>query len=255
MELFFAGLTGLIAGILVNYLADVLPTLRKLAQPVCIQCGTHYSWKDYILVKACPNCKKARSWRTYVALAAGIGISLALWLNPPTRMGYWLGLIVLVFFGLVVVIDIEHRLIMHVVTLAGAFLGVITGTIRYNLVTSLLGGLAGLGIMLVFYGFGVLFARYRARKLGTDDGEEALGFGDVTLSAVLGLMLGWPVILYGIMIGVLAGGIISIVLVIVLIILRRYETMNVFTAYGPYLVLGAVLLMYFPHAITVLFGK
>jgi prepilin signal peptidase PulO-like enzyme (type II secretory pathway) len=91
--------------------------------------------------------------------------------------------------------------------------------------------------------------------MGHDDGEEALGFGDVTISGVLGLMLGWPLILYGLMIGILAGGLISLGLVLYLIATRRYESMTVFTAYGPYLVLGAALLIYFPPILSFLLGK
>lgn len=255
MDLIFAGLLGILASMLVNYLSDVLPTQRKLARPLCQHCGANYSWKDYFLLAACRACGKPRAWRTYLTLLAGTVASLALWLNPPARMGYWLGLIVLMFFGLVVVIDFEHRLILHIVTLAGAVLGLVTGTIRYNLPTSLVGGLVGLVIMLLFYWVGILFARYRARKLGTDDGEEALGFGDVTISTVLGLMLGWPFILYGLLIGVLAGGVISLVLVLFLVVTRRYQSMTVFTAYGPYLVLGAALLIYFPQTLSILSGK
>jgi len=153
------------------------------------------------------------------------------------------------------VIDFEHRLILHMVILPGALLGLLAGTVRTNLVSALLGGLVGFGMMLIFYGIGILFARYRARKLGRDDGEEALGFGDVTISAVLGLMLGWPMILYGLTIGILVGGLISLALVIILIAARRYETMTVFTAYGPYLIFGALLLMYFPQFLAFLSGK
>jgi len=155
----------------------------------------------------------------------------------------------------VVVIDLEHHLILNMVTRTGAVLGLVTGTVRTDFFTALVGGAAGLLIMLLFYWFGTLFARYRARKLGTDDGEEALGFGDVTLTAVLGLMLGWPFILFGIVIGVFAGGIISLVLVLFLVATRRYQAMTVFTAYGPYLVLGAALLICFPQTLTILFGK
>jgi leader peptidase (prepilin peptidase)/N-methyltransferase len=245
---------GLIAGFLVNYLSDVLPTLRKLGRPVCIKCGTAFQWKDYLAINTCSSCGLVRSWRTYITLGAGVLFSLALWLSPPVRMGYWLSLLVLIFFGLVVVIDIEHRLILHMVSIAGALLGIVIGTVRYNLVTALLGGLVGLAIMLIFYGFGILFSRYRARKFGHDDGEEALGFGDVTLSMVLGLMLGWPLILYGLMFGILIGGLVSLVLVLFLIVSRRYETMTVFTSYGPYLVLGASILLFFPNLLTVLQG-
>jgi leader peptidase (prepilin peptidase) / N-methyltransferase len=255
MDLIFASLIGLIAGALVNYLADVLPIQRTLTQPACQQCGEKYSWKNYFLMSACHHCSKPRSWRTYLTLVAGVISSLALWLYPPTRMGFWLGQVVLIYLGLVVIIDIEHRLILNVVSLAGCALGLLTGTVRYNLVTSLLGGLVGLAIMLLFYWLGTLFARYRARKLGTNDGEEALGFGDVTISAVLGLMLGWPFILYGLMIGILAGGLFSLVVVLSLTIARRFQSMTVFTAYGPYLVFGAAVLLYFPKTITFLLSR
>jgi prepilin signal peptidase PulO-like enzyme (type II secretory pathway) len=255
MGLLIAVFSGLLAGLLVNYLSDVLPTQRKLGRPVCAHCGTEYNLKDYLLLNTCPKCQSARSWRTYVCLAAGAALSMALWLYPPAQLGYWLGLAVLTYFGLVVVIDLEYRLILHMVSLGGALLGVVVGTVKYGLVYTLIGGGVGLGVMLIFYGVGILFARYRARKLGHDDGEEALGFGDVTISAVLGLMLGWPLIIYGLMIGILAGGLISLGLVLFLIITRRYESMTVFTAYGPYLVLGATILLFFPQFLTIMSGK
>jgi leader peptidase (prepilin peptidase)/N-methyltransferase len=255
MELIIAGFLGLIAGILVNYFSDVLPVQRKLAHPLCASCNTHYSWKDYLLLTACRSCGKPRSWRTYICLVVSLILSLLLWINPPASLGYWLGLIVLAYFGLVIVIDLEYRLILHSVSLAGAVLGLITGTVKSGLIQSLFGGLAGAGIMLTFYWLGTLFARYRARKLGRDDGEEALGFGDVTISGVIGLMLGWPLVMYGLFLGILAGGLFSLILILVLVAARRYESMNVFTAYGPYLVLGAAILLYFPQSLSFLLGK
>jgi len=255
MNIIIVCLFGLIAGFLVNYLSDVLPTQRSLVRPVCVHCGATYTIIDYLLLKTCRACNKYRSLRTYLTLAGGVLLSLLLWLYPPNRMGFGLGMLVLAYFAVVVVIDIENRLILHVVSLAGALIGLATGTIRLNLVTSLVGGAAGLVIMLIFYWFGILFARYRARKLGHDDGEEALGFGDVTLSTVLGLMLGFPLIIYGLVIGILLGGLISLLLVIYLLITRRYETMTVFTAYGPYLVMGAIILLYFPQTLSILLGK
>ena len=164
MGILFAALFGLLTGYIINYLSDVLPILRALTKPRCIYCETPIGFKDFITISTCNNCGKARSWRTYIVLAAGILLSIALWVNPPIRMGYWLGVLVLGYLGLVVVIDLEHRLILHVVSLVGAVIGVIVGTIRYNLPTSLVGGLAGLLVMLFFYGFGILFARFRAKR-------------------------------------------------------------------------------------------
>ena len=246
MNLILAVLVGLAAGWLVNYLSDVLPVLRKLTRPACIHCGKSFGWQDYLLLRACRECKQPRSWRTTIVLAAGPILAVLLQISPPAKLGSWLGLLVLTYFGVVMVIDLEHRLIMHIVSLAGAAIGLLVGIVANGPVKTLLGGLGGLAIMLVFYFFGILFARYRARKLGVNDDEEALGFGDVTLSAVIGLMLGWPLITTGLVIGILAGGLVSLVLVIVLVLSRRFESMNVFTAYGPYLVLGAALIMFVP---------
>lgn len=245
MDFIFAGLLGLFAGALVNYLSDVLPTQRKLAQPVCRECGKKTPWRDYFLMKACRECGKPRSWRTYIILAIGVSLSLILWLNRPAWMAFWLGILVVAYMGLVIVIDAEHRLILHNVTLAGSVLGLVTGIARYSLARTLLGGATGLVIMLILYGFGALFARIRARKLGIDDGEEALGFGDVTISGVLGLMLGFPNIFYGLITGILMAGAFSLLLILTLMLRKKFESTGIYIAYGPFLVLGSAFYLFF----------
>ena len=123
-------MAGVIAGWLVNYLADVLPTQRKLSRPVCSHCGATFRWKDYLVLNACPECKQARSWRTYMVIVAALAISALLWAGgAPPELGYWVSLLVLTYFGLVAVIDIEHRLILHMVTLAGVVIGLIAGIV------------------------------------------------------------------------------------------------------------------------------
>jgi len=255
MDVLISIIPGLVAGWLVNYLSDVLPTLYKLSRPVCSHCGDTFRWQDYFLMRACQSCKHARSWRSGIVLITAIAISVALWINYPPKLGYWVSLLLMTYFGVVVVIDLEHRLILHMVTLTGAALGLIVGILNNGLYSTLFGGVVGLVIMLLFYFFGMIFARYRARKLGVDDGEEALGFGDVTLSGVIGLMLGWPQITKALLIAILAGGLVSIFIILILFAMRRFQSMNVFTAYGPYLVLGAVLLIFFPQVAEILVGK
>lgn len=255
MNVILAIILGLAAAWLVNYLSDILPGLPRPLHPTCMHCGTTFRWRDYFLAGACRECKRPRSWRTYIVLASGPLISAMLWISPAPRLGYWIGLLVLTYFGLVLVIDLEHRLILHMVSLAGAAIGLLAGISANGLVLTLLGGLVGLGIMLALYLFGILFARYRARKQGLDDGEEALGFGDVTLSGVIGLMVGWPHIITALEIGILAGGLVSLTIIIVLMAARRYQSMSVFTAYAPYILLGATLLLFFPQAIASFIGR
>ncbi len=245
MDLILAALLGLLASLLVNYLSDVLPTQRKLARPVCQGCGKNYTWRDYLFLAPCRACGQPRSWRTYLTLATGIGLAMLLWLNRPTWMEYWLALLVVAYLGLVIVIDVEHRLILHSVTLSGSLLGLVTGLARHSLARTLLGGATGLVIMLILYGFGALFARQRARKLGLEDGEEALGFGDVTISGVLGLMLGFPNILYGLTTGILLAGAFSLLLILSLLLRKKFESAAIYIAYGPFLVLGAAYYLFF----------
>jgi leader peptidase (prepilin peptidase)/N-methyltransferase len=255
MDVMIAIIPGFLAGWLVNYLSDVLPSLRRFSRPVCSHCGAAFGWQDYFWMRACRSCGHTRSWRTAIVLLAAIAVSAAAWANTPPKLGYWVSLLLLTYFGVVLVIDLEHRLILHTVNLAGAVIGLIAGILSNGPVNTLVGGFAGLGMMLICYLFGMLFARYRARKLGVDDGEEALGFGDVLLAGVIGLMLGWPQVFQALLIAILAGGLISFLVIMVLLATRRFESMNVFTAYGPYLVLGAALLIFFPQAVAFFVSK
>lgn len=248
MEIILIAVLGLACGLIINYLSDVLPEQRKLSQPICLSCKAPFNIWNYLLFTPCAGCAARRSLRSYIVLAAGVGCALSLWLWPPA-MGFWFGLVILTYFGLVTVIDLEHRLILHVTSLAGALLCGLVGSLQNGWWPTLLGGLVGFGFFFVLYLLGVLFARYRAKKMGHDDGEEALGFGDVTLSGVIGLILGWPTVILGLTLGILLAGGISLLLVIFLIVTRRYQTMNVYTAYGPYLVAGAVIFLYAPQLI------
>jgi len=259
ITLLIPAVLGWIAGFFVNYASDVLPITRRFSQPACLNCQTTFSWADYLTLRACHHCGTRRSLRTWIVQITAIASFLYFWLFPPIGLGLFLSLIVLTYFGLIIVIDLEHRLILHPTSRAGAVLGLITGTIVYSkvdaipsaILTSVLGGIAGFGIMFILYQFGAFVARIRARRMQAagqgDDGEEALGGGDVYLAGVLGLMLGWPNIILGLTYGVLIGGFVSLLAIIQLFIKRRYaeNTMMTFIPYGPSLILGAFYVLYF----------
>jgi leader peptidase (prepilin peptidase)/N-methyltransferase len=249
---------GWLAGLLINYLSDVLPITRRLSVPACRNCGSAYSWTDYLTLRSCRSCGKGRSLRTWLVQILAVAAFLYFWMYPSQRLGPVMTLLVLVYFGIVMVIDLEHRLILYVTSLAGAILGLIVGTYIYSkeysllvsLGQSLLGGVVGFGIMFLLYKFGELVARYRSRKLvaagKADDEEEALGGGDVYLSGVLGLMMGWPVVL-ALIYGALLGGIVSLILIVALLIRRRFssEALMTFIPYGPFLIIGAFYVLFF----------
>jgi len=252
---------GLFAGWVVNYLADVLPLTRRFSHPTCLHCNTNLSLHKYLALTRCPSCKKHRSMRTWLVQFTALVASIALWNQPHPLLGYFIGLILLIYFGVVFVIDLEHRLILHPVSMFGAVLGFGVGWLLHGLGSTLLGGLGGFGIMLIFYLFGTLFARIRARRMqaaGQElDDEEALGAGDVILAGVLGLVLGWPLIWFGLLIGILLGGLITIPMLVIIVIAKRYrqDAWMVFIPYGPFFLIGATLIVYFPELLSILVPK
>jgi len=137
-------------------------------------------------------------------------------------------------------------------------LAALLGIYMHGFLPTLIGGTVGYGIMYLFYAFGILFTKMRAKRMAargieTDD-EEALGFGDVNLAGILGLLLGWPIIWFGLLLGILGGGAISLLFVLFMLIRQRYkeDALMVFIPYGPYFILSAFILLYLPHWITVL---
>ena len=251
MEVILNLIIGVACGLLINYLADVLPTQRKLGQPACTHCEKTYPLADYLMFRNCSGCGKPRSWRSFITPAAAALSAVALGMAESLKLGFWFSLLVLFFMGLVVIIDIEHRLILHVVSLSGMAIGVLAGWNAHEwslsgLGYTLLGGLIGFGVMLIFYLVGVQYARYRARKMGLKDvDEEALGFGDVMLAGALGLMLGWPRLILGLVTGVLLAGVFSLILILGLALARKLDLGNLYIPYGPFLILGAVLYIFF----------
>ena len=160
-------LTGWIAGGVVNYLSDVLPMRRQAETGVCSTCRSPLSPVHYAIWKArCPECGRTQSWRTWIVQGVFILIAFWLWVAPPPDLQAMVVLFLLVYFGVVTVIDIEHHLILHPVSLVGAVLGLSIGIALHGLQSTLLGGLVGFGVMLVLYGFGILFSYLNARRRG-----------------------------------------------------------------------------------------
>ena len=234
-----------VAAGLVNYLADVLPTKRSLAIPVCSNCGQPFYLVYYILWPAkCTSCGKRVGFRHWAVRLSVILLGLLIWVNRDGRTVALLpGLVVLLYFVLVSIIDIEHRLILHPVSLFGAILGAIIGFSLHGALSTLLGGITGFLCMFGMYLFGTVFVKWLARVRATSVGEDALGFGDVTLGGVLGLFLGFPGVFFSIALAILAAGAVSLVYVLIMMIRRGYRS-NLTIPYGPFLVFGAFILLF-----------
>jgi leader peptidase (prepilin peptidase) / N-methyltransferase len=238
--------SGWVAGVLVNYLADILPVQRKLSLPICPSCRSPMGLKNYFIwPRVCAGCGRRRSFRGWVVEITLTIATFWLWVSPSHRINFIIGFILLIYFSLVVVIDIEHHLILHPVSLIGVGIGLLTGAWLHGIKATLIGGIAGFGIMLGLYYLGALILRLIARlKNQVLEEEEGLGFGDVNLCGVLGLILGWPGIAGGVILAILLGGVASVIYLVVMLLTRKYRSFMPIP-YGPFLVASAIILLFF----------
>jgi leader peptidase (prepilin peptidase)/N-methyltransferase len=250
MQYLFCVTLGYGVGMMVNYISDILPYKRKIVYPFCVHCGNKQTLRDYFIwPRHCKTCGKYRSIRVWIVEAVFTGLSLWLWLFPPDALGFSAGMLLLAYFGVVTVIDIEHRLILHPVSIFGAIVGFGVGVWLHGIQATLLGGVFGFGCMLILYFIGILFVRLLARQRDQNIGDaEGLGFGDVNLGGVIGLILGWPGIVGGLVLAILLAGAVSFAYLLIMLFAQRYQH-GMSLPYGPFMVASAVILLYFQGTI------
>ncbi len=235
---------GWVAGGMVNWMSDWLPVERKLGGLICSSCRKEMRWLDYWTLASCKYCGKPRILRSWL-LQFGLGIAFVMVYSMGTqRLSLVEALLWLTYSSLILVIDFEHRLILEKTSIAGAILAFFVGTRIHGVVVTLLGGAAGAGLMFFLFLGGELFRRWMEKRRGEPISEVAMGFGDVILAGVIGLILGWPGVLAGLFLAILGGGIISGVILLIMILKKRYQA---FTAipYGPYLIFATLYLLFF----------
>lgn len=236
-------IAGWLAGVLLNYLADVLPQTRTLSPPTCHDCEAKRSWPELLFPQKCRNCQILPQKRVWIVQITTLIAVPLLRFFPPQALGFWLSLVVFLYLAVVFIIDVEHRAILHQVSVVGVILAIPFGLWLNGWLDTLIGAAVGFGVMLALYYFGILFNRFMSRARGQEIEEVALGFGDVTLSGILGIALGSPRIIVCLFFAILIGGLSSGIYILVSLALKRYRA---FTAipYAPFLILAAVVLIY-----------
>jgi leader peptidase (prepilin peptidase)/N-methyltransferase len=165
-----------------------------------------------------------------VEVINALGYLTILWYFGPT---WTAALYALLFSALIVVAatDLTHKMIPNVITIPGVVIGVLGAmtVLPVSVINSVLGLTVGGGILwLLAWLSPYLF------------GKEGMGGGDIKLLAMIGAFLGWKPALLTIMIGSLSGSVIGISLIALRIIKR-----DDYIPFGPFLVLGALLSMFF----------
>jgi prepilin signal peptidase PulO-like enzyme (type II secretory pathway) len=252
MEVLLSALLGWLLGGVINALADSLPRQGTVATPACQSCGGPRPWFAWLALMAvlgghghCQYCRQPIRAR-WLAIELFM-IVTAVWLRiSGAGLGsFGPGLTLAAIFTLIAVTDIEHRLILHVVSLPAMVIIGLVGVLDpgRGVAKTLLGGIAGFGIVLMLYLFGQAYAAWIARRRGQALEEIAFGFGDVTLATIMGLAVGWPGVVLALTLGVLSAGVFSLASLLWMLVRRRYQPHLPFP-YGPFLILGAVLVYY-----------
>lgn len=245
-------LVGILLGMIVNLLADSLPFFKQVEGFHCLHCGAprqRIAWSGIVAgltgKRRCEFCSSPMPLRS-IFVEVGLGIAaVVLYLGTPAPANYLAQLIILTIFILITVIDIEHRLILHIVSGPAALLIALIGIFdpMRGVKITLLGGLAGFASFLVLYYLGQLFANFMGRLRGKTIEEVPFGFGDVTLAGVIGLTVGYPCVFIALVLGILAAGFFSFVFILTMLMRRQYNPFMPIP-YGPFLILGT-LFVYF----------
>jgi leader peptidase (prepilin peptidase)/N-methyltransferase len=257
MIVFLFGVIGILVGILLNRAADNLPPPARrspLEPPRCPYCDAPRTAVEqsgilsFVLRRdrchACAAPLRLRAPLVELASAVLFGFLAA-------RYTFGLYLVAVALFTalllLIVVIDIEHKLILNVVVLPAAFLALLlspitlagpdvaVATLNVRLIAlSLLGAAIGYAVTYGIYAMGILFLRLVNRNRTAKINTVAFGMGDVKLAGFLGALVGFPAIFNVLIYTVLLGGLGALLAILWQVIRRRSYSGFMSIPYGPY---------------------
>jgi leader peptidase (prepilin peptidase)/N-methyltransferase len=205
-----AAFLGACFGSFSNVLIHRLPRNLSVVTPpsACPGCGRRIAWHENVPVLGwlllggrCRGCRMRISVRYPLVELAGAACALVgLWRFGPTVDGLAAGVFLLLLLD-IAVIDWEHMIIPHTLSIAGMVLGLglaLAGALPVP--KALLGAVFGAGVIFAVSGLWRLLR-----------GLWGMGFGDVMLMGAVGMFLGpsgVPAVLFG---GALLGTLYAVV--------------------------------------------
>ncbi len=254
---------GVLAGGVINALADDLPRRRRVTLP-------HYpddtprpfiAWLGITAFlfgkRTSPNGVKL-SWRYPLTeigtVALMIFTVISLTDDPlmePVQFIFWIAY--LAIFMLITVIDLEHRLILFVVIIPSFVIALIdpfVTTYGEPVGDTLLGAALGFGVFFALYVGGFVFTHVMATVQKREINEVAFGYGDVLLITLSGLILGWRALIFAMFITVFLGALGAIVYLIARNLSRNGYSMFTPLPYGQYIVIATVIMMLYANEVA-----
>lgn len=270
LTLVAVALLGILAGGVINVLADDLPRQRRLRLP-------HYpddtprppaAWLGitaFLLGKRRSPDGATLGWRHPITeIGTALLMVVAVWVTQGDarvtglQLAFWLAYAAL--YVLITVIDVEKRLILFVVIVPAILLALLDAlvTTAYSdgphpsLQDALAGG--GLGFLVFFilylggYGFTYVMSQLRRQPIE----EVAFGYGDVMLITFSGLVLGWRPLIFAMFITVFIGALGALVYLVWRSLAHgRYQLFTPLP-YGPYIVIGSLIMLLFGQQVSLL---
>lgn len=208
-----AALFGALIGSFLNVCIYRLPRGTSVVWPAsaCPGCGRGLSWFEnvpilsYVALRGrCRSCKGGISVQyPLVEGLTALMFGLGWWYYGPSALlasRLLLGCALIVLF----VVDLEHQLLPHAITLPGIVVGfLISFVAEPGWLDSLIGIVVGGGILL-----GMAYGYFWLRH------QEGLGMGDFKMLAMIGAFLGWKLTLLTLMLGSLAGSVVGLGLIV-----------------------------------------
>ncbi len=242
----FLILVGVTIGAAINYLADQLPLKRRLSTPLCRHClspipPSRWVSLNNFIVGHC-RCGNKPSWRSIIVeLFAAIFLPLVNQLTPTNAYFIVLSLLLVLFF-LIIVIDIEHKLILNSVVIPTTFIAFLYGMLTNNQDTTrvLATGIAGYVVMLLVFFGGKIYQKLIIKNAKLSSEVIVFGMGDVRLGGIIGLTTGWPGLPQALVVSIISGGIVAIIIRMS----RNYKHFTILP-FSPFLIAGTLIVILF----------
>ncbi|MBI4322144.1 MAG: prepilin peptidase [Chloroflexi bacterium] len=200
---------GAAVGSFLNVCADRIPSGRSVVRPgsYCESCATPLGFVDLIPVLSllwlrgrCRHCRAPIPGRLLIVETITAVVFGLVWYYSPTTLEATVYAMHASLLILVAIIDLQHQLILNKITYPWAVAALALSAFLPEV------GLwrAGVGAAIALGLFGAIFAL----------APQGMGFGDVKLAGVIGLVVGFPAVLVALVLGAVSGGIVGAALLL-----------------------------------------
>jgi leader peptidase (prepilin peptidase)/N-methyltransferase len=247
LQYVFAFAFGAAIGSFLNVLIYRLPRRISIIAPqsFCPNCKKPIRWYEnvpilsYLFLRGkCARCQKVISLRYPVVEM----LTSLLFIYTLSRYHLTLESIFIAFFfcAMIVVsfIDFSFQVIPDVISLPGIVLGILYQILAGGFIAGFIGMLFGGGLILLIRVIG-----------GKVYKKEVMGMGDVYLTAMIGVFVGFPFIIPAIFIAALVGAVLGIIFII-----STHQSRESPIPFGPFLAIGGATVIIFQPQITALFA-